>query len=423
MRPRPVSLGIAALLLAASLAALAPSASAANDAGSGGDAGNTHASATRVVPVGRYYGELSGGDVDYFKFFVAAGKQIDIDVSAGLTTGQLQAFDANRRIGVNLWDPNGVLLDNPVTNVGDARVAWPRALIAGEYRLSLDASALGGRSYSFCFVVTGETCATYGLRPIDLLKPLPVTHARVLLVPPSAIDPTAPRLPTEYLDATLAGIRAWDASIAQFAARYPAYAYLAQLTSSVEIFDGAPDAVGYDVIIVWSPYTGPMFRGLAADYFGGGPLCTRFCAPTAFGHSTYAQLRPFVHDGTRLIVMSSFASAPRGGQVTPDFPEPADVYNVMQHEFAHTWGLGHSQTWTAAHGPDLMNSPYAHVFGDGDLLGDGGERTKWDCVSTLDLHGMGRLYEWVGRGVRWDQRAPESTATLPPSVPYELMCG
>lgn len=423
MRLRLVTLSIGTILLATSLVAIVPPASAANDAGSGTDAGNTHATATPVQMLGRYYGDLAGGDVDFFKFYVEAGQQIDIDVNAGLTTGQLQVFDVDRRIGVNLYDPNGVLLDNPSTNVGDARVAWPRALLAGEYRLSLDAGQLGARSYSFCFVITGDTCASYGVRPIDLLTPLPQTHARVLLVPPSAIDPTAGHIPTEYLQAALDGIHAWDASIAQFAAQYPSYAYLSQLTSSVEVFDGAPDGVGYDVIIVWSPYTGPVFRGLAADYFGGGPLCTRFCSSNQPGNAVYQSIKPLVHDGTRLIIMSAFAAAPRGGQVTPDFPEPTDVYNVMQHEFAHTWGLGHSQTWTAEHGPDLMNSPYAHVFGDGDLLSDGGERTEAECISSLDLYGMARLYEWVGRGVAWNRRVYASSASLPSGVPYALMCG
>ena len=414
MRLGTVLVSIAILL--APLIALAPTASA-NDAGSGGDAGNTFATATPVAMSGRYHGQLTVNDQDWFRFYVAEGQQIDIDIDAGLITGAIQTGDSPRRLGVMLYDPLGVPLDNPNSNIADARVTWPRAHVAGEYRLQLNAQQLGARSYSFCFVITGDTCASMALRPIDLLTPLPSTHAEVLLVPPTAIDPTAPVLPTEYLDAALAGIRAWDGAIAQFAAKYPQYGYLSQLESHVTIFDGAPERVGYDVIIVWAPYTGPIFRGLAADYFGGGVYCKASCSVPGIG-----RLEPYVHDGTRLIIMSSFAAAPRGGQVTPDFPEPSDIYNVMQHEFAHTWGLGHTQTWTSAHGPDLMNSPYAHVFGNGDLLGDGGERTKWDCVSSLDLYGMARLYEWVGRGVSWQQRVREYSATLPPGMPYELYC-
>ena len=419
MRHPRRAFAIALLLLP--FVALAHGATAANDAGTGTDAGNTFDTATRVEMVGRYSGDLFSGDQDWFRFFVPLGAQIDINVDAGLITGQIQTSDSPRRLGVMLYDPNGVPLDNPNSNVGDARVTWPRAHVAGDYRLELDAAELGSRAYSFCFVITGDTCATMALRPIDLLTPLPVTHAEVLLVPPTAIDPMAPVLPPEYLDATIAGIHAWDASIAKFTAKYPAYAYLNDLESHVTVFDGAPERIGYDVIIIWAPYTGPVFRGLAADYFGGGVACARIC-PNPFLNAYWTALEPYVHDGTRLIVMSSFAAAPRGGQVSPDFPEPADVYNVMQHEFAHTWGLGHTQTWTSEHGPDLMNSPYGHVFGNGDVLGDGGERTKWDCVSSLDVYGMAKLYEWVGQGKSWAQRTKTFSATLPGTMPYELMC-
>lgn len=408
-------------IILASFVALAPPASAQNDAGSGSDAGGSFATATPIAPHGRYAGQLVSGDVDFYRFAVAAGASIDIDVNAGLITGAIQVSDAPQRLGVRLWDPNGVLLDSPVSNVGDARVTWPRAHVAGDYRLELDASRVGARAYNFCFVVTGETCATHSLQPIATGTPLPATHAEVLLVPPAAIDPMSATLPTEYLDATLAGIDEWDRALAAFGAKYPQYAYLSQLDAHVEVFEGAPQRAGYDVIIVWAPYTGPIFRGLASDFTGGG-----FCAYACFlpGMMSFHDqfIEPYAHSATRLIIMSSFAAAPRSGQVLPDFPEADDVYNVMMHEFAHTWGLGHTTTWTAAHGPDLMNSPYAHVFGDGDPLGDGGERTGRDCISSLDLYGMARMYEWVGRGAPWNARLRASSASLPSGIPYELFC-
>jgi len=411
LRRRALALALLPLL------ALLPQAAAANDAGTGEDAGDTFEDATAVAAAGRHHGALATGDLDWYRFPVAAGASIDIDVTIGLIVGFLQVSDVDRRVGVRLYDPHGVVLDTPVSNVGDARVTWPRALVAGDYRLALDAAFLGTRSYSFCFVVTGETCATHALRPIDLGVPLTYTHANVLLVPPTAIDPLGPQMTPDHLDAALRGIRAWQPAFEAFATDHPTYAHLRELTVHVDVFDGAPTRAGYDVLVVWAPYTGPIFRGAASSFFGGGALCldTGTCA-------LRETLEPWVHDGGRVIIMSAFAAAPRAGQVVPDLPETSDVYNVMLHEFAHTWGLGHTQTWTAGYGPDLMNSPYALVFGDGDPLGDGGERTPEQCISSLDLYGMARLYEWVGRGVPWDERLRASSTGLPGSVPYRVYC-
>lgn len=414
---------LAFALVIMSLVALLPGVSAANDAGTGADAGATFESATSVIPTGRYNGALSTDDQDWFRFWMPAGVAIDIDVTAGLLVGVLApGADNDKRLGVNLYDPNGVLLDNPNSNIADSRVTWPRTLFAGEYRLSFDAKYLGARSYSFCFVITGDTCATVSLQPIGLLTPLPVTLATVLLVPPVGLNPGGSELPPDYLAAALAGIRAWDPAIDAFTAKYPEYSYLQQLKAHVDVFDGAPLRAGYDVIIVWAPYTGPIFRGLASDSTGGGVICGPLCNSPS-GMARYSLIEPYIHQGTRLIVMSAFAAAPRAGQVVPDFPEEADVYNVMLHEFAHTWGLGHTTTWTADHGPDLMNSPYALTFGDGDPLGDGGERTTPECISSLDLYGMARLYEWLGQGETWDQRNRQlRSASLPSGMPYELFC-
>jgi hypothetical protein len=69
-----------------------------------------------------------------------------------------------------------------------------------------------------------------------------------------------------------------------------------------------------------------------------------------------------------------------------------------------------------------MNSPYPLVFGDGDPLRDGGERTPADCISSLDLYGLARLYEWVGRSVPWESRVRASSASLPSGIAYELYC-
>lgn len=429
-------IAVLALSVAPLLALLPPAAASQDDAGSGADAGGSFAEAMLVERLGRFSGVLTEGDSDWFRFDVPQGATIDIDVDVGLTTGQLQAFDVDRRAGVALYDPHGLLLDTPISNTGDARVTWPKALIAGEYRLALTAPPLPARAYSFCFVVTGDTCASYGVRAIGLSAPLPTTHAEVLLVPPTQANPGGSETPLDYLDATLLGIHQWDLQLAAFATKYPQYAYLRQLEAHVEVFDGtcgisrgtdvsadascAPERAGYDVVIVWSPYTGPIFRGVAIDETGGG-LLAQLC-PLGLTCPLRMTLEPYVHDGARLIVMSSFAAAPRGGQVLPDFPETTDIYNVMMHEFAHTWGLGHSTTWTATYGPDLMNSPYTFTFGDGDPAGDGGERTATQCISSVDLYGMAMLYEWVGRGVRFDQRRHYGLANLPSSVPYELYC-
>lgn len=395
-----------------------------SDAGTGADAPGSFAAAARVAPVGRFLGTLSSvQDEDWFRFEVAAGVPIDIEVGAGLVTGSLQTGDSLRRPGVHLYDPNGLLLDTPNSNIGDARVTWPAAHIAGDYRLRLDGDFLGARSYWFCFVVDGASCITPGVRPIEALTPLSTVHANVLLVPPTMSNPAGPETALDYLDATLRGIRQWDGVIDRFVAEHPQYAYLQELTVHVEVFDGvAPQRVGYDVVVVWAPYTGPIFRGLAVTFLGPGPMQSALCG-WSVTCPLREQLEPYVHDSTRLIVMSQFGSAPRGGQVMPDFPEAMDVYNVAMHEFAHTWGLGHTQTYTTSHGPDLMNSPYTDVFGDGHPISDGQERTPAYCVSSLDLYGMARLYEWVGQGKAYHQRTPlPATVALPAGMPYKLYC-
>ena len=409
----------ALLLLAVSLLPLASIAGAADD-----DAGDTFDTATAVPPTGRHAGRLDAGDVDYWRFHVESGAPINIEVDAGLRTGSLNGGDTDRRLGIVLMDPLGAVLDSPASNGGDARVTWPAAHVAGEYRLRIDSEFLGTRDYSFCFV-DGASCMTSGLRPLDLGTPLTSTHAEVLLIPPTLADPTSGLTPLDYLDATLRGIDQWQDAIDRFVHDYPQFDYMRNLTVHVEVFDGlVPQRAGYDVIIAWAPYTGPHFRGVAITAFGAGPLYNTLCLSRASYPCTqyHAQIEPVVHDSTRLIVMSQFASAPRSGQVLPDFPEVNDVYNVAMHEFAHTWGMGHTTTWTTQHGADLMLSPYTDVFGDGDPTGDGGERTRAYCISTLDLYGLAHLYAWSDNGGTYDIRKVPRQATLPSWMPYAFYC-
>ena len=420
---------IALLFFTSTLLPLVPAAQAGDDAGTGADAGDSFATATSVAPDRRYYGGFhTGSDEDWYKFFVPRGQSINIEISAGFFTGGPQANDGLQRLGVRLYDPLGVLLDTPNSNGADSRLTWTAAHIEGEYRLLLAGASLNVASYSFCFVVTRTTCAEVQLQPIGTGPPLPYTHAEILLVPPMHSNPFGSETVVDYIEATMSGIHQWPEAIATFTTKYPEYSYLRELTVHVEVFDGVtPQRAGYDVIVVWAP-SGPAFRGLAVNPFGLGVLHLAMCGapmgPNGDSCAAFYSLEPVLHFSGRLIVMSSIATAPRGGQIVADFPEFNDVYNVAMHEFAHTWGLGHTQTYTAAHGPDLMNSPYMDVFGDGHPLWDGGERTPAYCISSLDLYGLAMLYEWVGRGVRAHQRIvpPGGAVALPPSMPYELFC-
>ena len=89
------------------------------------------------------------------------------------------------------------------------------------------------------------------------------------------------------------------------------------------------------------------------------------------------------------------------------------------HEFGHTFGLGHTRTWHPRLGPDLMNSPAPFIYGDGFPGGDGGERTKMKCLSTINLYGMAVLYRWVPSG-KWMPSGGQ--AKLPKGMPYKWYC-
>ena len=121
----------------------------------------------------------------------------------------------------------------------------------------------------------------------------------------------------------------------------------------------------------------------------------------------------------RVIALSLFGSSPRAGQAAWDFPEVNDLEIVTTHEFGHTFGLGHTRTWHHKLGPDLMNSPAPFVYGDGFTAGDGGERTKMKCLTSLDLYGMAVLYEWLPRG-EWVGSAGQ--VSLPKDMPYRWYC-
>lgn len=262
----------------------------------------------------------------------------------------------------------------------------------------------------------GETIT--GLQPIDLIfdGSLRVTLTRVVLVPPAHGDLANPTDPNTdafaYLEATLAGIYAWEPAIDLFIEAHPEYAYLDEIAVEVDIFDGAPSTAGYDFVIGYAETSGPAFRGIAIQGPGNEDQAVQ-------AQLNDAGLGDLVHFGHRYVLLSLFASAPRGGQDLPDFPEAHEIRGVTMHEFAHVWGLGHTTTWFGDIGPDLMNSPYPFVYGDGDPLGDGKERSEPLCISSLDLWGLAWLYRWLPNGT-WERSA--GNTSLPDHIPYERYC-
>lgn len=420
MQPRArASARLAALALAfALLAPLVPIATAGpdrGDAGTRGDAGDTRLDATRVDPAGPYLGHLSGASddpEDWYKFRVEAGSEINIALAAGILTGSLVAGDNARRLSFQLLDPNGVLLDTPNTNQGDARVTLLYAPVAGDYYLRITSEHGFMGDYGLCFLP--PACPDFGVLPQSFFAGGSLRHAHtsVLLVPPAHGDLgnlNGPKV-TDYLDATLRGVRAWEPVMAAFARDHPEYGYLRDITVEVEVFDRANpvDPAGYDMVVGYTPYSGPTFRGVA---FAGQPIVQQMFDLWGLGDDA--------HFSGRMIVLSLLANSPRAGQLAPDYPEVNDLYTVTLHEFAHAFGLGHTQTWTKKHGADLMNSPATFVFGDGDPLGDGGERTPAGCISSLNLYGLAILYRWLPNGT-WEPST--GSYVLPKGMPYKLYC-
>ena len=410
-------------------AVLLPAAAAVkqNDAGSRRDAGGTFDTATRVTPRGEYRATLDRdrGDVDdYYRFRVKEGGSVSV----------LVQFSAAVADPVRLLDPGGVPVDvgmkaSPLGistsavftgETSDAiqarkaptivRVTVHRALVTGDYRLHVSATNLPMTAYSLCFM----NCEKFVNAPTDLIfgGSLRDPFTKVLLVPPTHGDLGNPAGPSvlDYIDATLRGIRKWEPVMARFAKDYPAYAYLKKIKVHIDLFDGVRpvDPALYDVIIGYAA-AGPAFRGVAADADSGEfeDLLTQV------GITDYARF------SGRAIILSLFGSSPRAGQVLYDFPEINDLENVTMHEFGHTFGLGHTRTWTKRYGPDLMNSPAPWTYGDGFVAGDGGERTPLKCISTVNLIGMATLYRWIPKGT-W--LPSKGQANLPRRMPYRWYC-
>lgn len=258
-----------------------------------------------------------------------------------------------------------------------------------------------------------------GLEPLDLIFDGSLRHGetRVALVPPTHGDLSNPtnesRDALAYLEATLEGLFAWEPAIERFIQDHPEYSYLNEVSVTVDLLDDeTPDKAGYDIVIGYVETSGPAFRGIAIK----GPANEDQEIQRQLNE---AGLGEYAHAGHRYVLLSLFASAPRAGQEAPDYPERHEMRGVTMHEFAHVWGLGHSTTWTEAYGPDLMNSPYPFVYGDGDPLGDGGERSTPLCVTSLNLYGLAHVYRWMPEG-QWVSSA--GNVSLPMEMPYERYC-
>ena len=412
-------IGAIGLALAASSFVGAPAIAAAqNDAGSGKDAGNTFENATRVKPRGYYEGRLdaAGGDTDdFYSFGLQEGDSVSVLIdSEAATTDPVTLLDPNGvvvDVGTKVMGP-GVTASSAFTSeVGVVRLAIHRAVDEGQYRLHLQSDQNEFGEYWMCFM----NCEEPMRHPIDMIfgGSLETTDARVLLVPPAHGDLGNPLGPTvvDYLDATLRGVNGWIDAMDAFAKDYPQFNYLRKIDFHIEIFDEADpvDPLGYDVILGYVA-AGPAFRGVASDT-GTKEMVNQVLDQVGISDQTR-------YSG-RAIALSLFGSAPRAGQVAWDFPEINDLEIVTLHEFGHTFGLGHTMTIHPKLGHDLMNSPAPFIYGDGQTVGAGNERTKMKCLSSLNLYGMAHLYRWVPSG-EWEGTTGE--VELPKNIPYKWYC-
>jgi hypothetical protein len=411
--------GVLVVALASSLL-VAPPATAApqNDAGSGADAGDTFEDATRIDTRGYYVGRLdreSGDHHDFYKFFLREGGSFSVLIdSPADTTDALTLVDPNGNVvdvGMRVAGP-GITVSSVFTSeVGAVRLAVHKATVAGQYRIHLQSDRYEFGKYNMCVMNCEDPMAA----PIGLIfgGSLETADARVLLVPPTHGDLGNPLGPTvvDYLNATLRGMNKWIEAMDAFAKDYPQFGYLREIDFHVEIFDGVKpvDPAGYDVILGYVA-AGPAFRGVAAD---------TNTKDTVNQILDQVGIRDHVRWSGRAIALSLYGSSPRAGQVMWDFPEVNDLEIVTTHEFGHTFGLGHTRTWHPKLGPDLMNSPAPFVYGDGFGIGDGGERTKMKCLSSLDLYGMAVLYQWLPSG---EFVATEGQVSLPKGIPYRWYC-
>ena len=416
---RGLGLALSAAMVMASLTpAPATGAPRQNDAGSKRDAGNSFEEATRVKPHGYYEGALDsgGGDShDFYKFSLPKDGFVSV----------LLDFEADTVDPVTMLDPRGNVIDVGTkirgqgvsasaaltSEVGAVRVAVHRAVEAGDYRLHIQSDRSELRGYTMCFM----NCESPVAAPIDLIfgGSLETPDARVLMVPPSHGDLGNPTGPTvvDYLDATLRGLDRWRKALKDFVRDYPQFSYLNKVKFHVEVFDSADpvDPAGYDVILGYVA-AGPAFRGVAGDT-GTKDMVNAVLETVG--------IRDQARYSGRVIALSLFGSSPRAGQVAYDFPEVNDLEIVTAHEFGHTFGLGHTTTWHPKLGPDLMNSPAPFVYGDGQPIGDGGERTKMKCLTSLNLYGMAQLYRWIPSG-EWQGSA--GSVELPKKIPYRWYC-
>ncbi len=366
------------------------------------DGGASFDDALELEPVGLYTSNLSGGE-HYYRFPVAMGDPINIELRDTLRGGTIPAPDNDVRGSFQILSPQGLPLETAHTNQGDTRLLVEAAPVDGEYRflVSEDQGGFTGE-YTFCFLLAPPAehpCPDIGYRAQEIIYggSLGKAHTDVLLIPPTHGDlgnPVDGATVLDYIDAAVSGIHEWVDVLHQFGDDYPEYAYLKDITVSIQIFDGAQDTADYDILIAYIETGGPQFRGVATQ-----------CA-----------------DPPRCVLLSLFSNSPRAGQVLPDYPTYNDMEAVTKHEFAHVWGLGHTLTWTEEHGPDLMNSPATFVYGDGDPVGDGGVRTPKQCISTLNLYGMAHIFDFLAEESELPDQMPD-TYELPEHIPYEWYCG